>query len=488
VPAPGTPALPRIPGYTLLERIGAGAMGEVFRATHRATAQEVALKLISRSLLDSAEYSKRFQREIELLMQLDHPNIAKAIDSGIHDGRLYLAMEYVRGPTLGSLLKMRGAFHEADVLRLTIQICQALDNVHTKFGLIHRDIKPANILIVPGAGSTSSGGDSGDLCKIIDFGLARSTHGEDQSLTITGMVMGTPFYMSPEQIRGEKDLSIHTDIYAIGASMFHLLTGALPFDGSSPAIVMTGHLHGKVPDPGRLVPSLSNATRQIVMTAMAKDPKKRFLNYPAVMRACESALTAVAGKDTTAVKLLRKPMTLKVNPKLRQATAGSPPPDGVTPTPAGGAPLIGGSDGSVVDPFGHELSNRIRRNEKGSEKPTARVSSLVARAAAVDDLIDDSVLAVGVAPTATTKPTTRVSAALRLMQSDKIRRIQTTMRIRRFASEKQKQDSSGAQLVDSLVVSEEVEHAHAHSLLVPVLLIALPLVCLVGYLVYRSIG
>ncbi len=297
--------LPRIPGYDVTGHLGSGAMGEVFLARNQATGMEVALKLVTPALMDRADLLKRFEREIKILSTLKHPNIAGAVDSGRYDGRLFLAMEYVRGPTLASLLKVAGAFIEVDALRITMQVANALDYAFRKSGLIHRDIKPSNLLAVPEAD-----GGEGERVKIIDYGLARSTDGDDMSMTMTGMVMGTPNYMSPEQIRGEKELGPQADMYALGCTLFHLLTGRLPYPANAPAQVMAAHLNESIPDPGSIVPSLTAATRHLVMTCLAKNPAKRYPAYAPLITACEAAMRTISLRDTTSIRLLRKPLVL----------------------------------------------------------------------------------------------------------------------------------------------------------------------------------
>ena len=320
----GASGLPTIPGYDLLGNLGAGAMGEVFLARSQATGQEVALKLVTRTLMDRPDLLKRFEREVKILSTLRHPNIAGAIGSGRCDGRLFLAMEYVRGPTLASLLKVAGAFTEIDALRITMQVAQALDYAWQKSGLIHRDIKPANLLAVPEAD-----GGEGERVKIIDYGLARSAVEEDLSMTMTGMIMGTPNYMSPEQVRGEKNLGPQADMYALGCTMFHMLTGKLPYTANAPAQVMAAHLKDPIPDPGALVPSLTAATRHLVMTCMAKDPGKRYASYAPLVTACETAMRTISLRDTTSIRLLRRPLVLSrptnrpIPPKGKDAPAAN---------------------------------------------------------------------------------------------------------------------------------------------------------------------
>lgn len=295
---------PEIPGYEMLGELGSGAMGEVYQARNLETGMEVAIKVMAPELNERRDLVKRFEREIALLTKLKHPNIAGAIDNGNVDGRLYLAMEFVRGPTLTNLLKVSGPFSEVDALRITLQIAQALEYAWKSSGLIHRDLKPSNLLAVPEENG------QGERVKIIDFGLARSVYSEDVSMTMTGMVMGTPNYMSPEQIRGEKELGIQSDMYGLGCTVFHLITGRLPYIANAPAQVMAAHLKEAIPDPGSLVPSLTPATRHLIMTCMAKKVSDRYQSYEPLIKACEAGLRTITLRDTTSIRLLRRPLVL----------------------------------------------------------------------------------------------------------------------------------------------------------------------------------
>jgi serine/threonine protein kinase len=295
--------------FIIEKKIGAGAMGEVYLGKHKQTGAAAAIKLITDRNAADDGFIARFKREIDILMGLDHQNIARAIGYEIEKTPMYLAMEYIAGPNLADVLHKRSAMFEEDVLNIGMQIARGLAHAYNEAGLIHRDIKPMNILIEQHRRGEREGNfmEPQDRVKIIDFGLAKSTDGEDQRLTMTGIVMGTPAYMSPEQIRCESTIDFHTDMYAVGASMYHMLTGEVPFKGNAPAVIMTGHLTQPVPDPGDLVRSLNPLTRKLVMTAMAKQPRQRFSDYRAMISACEKALKALAQGPGT-VRLLRKPM------------------------------------------------------------------------------------------------------------------------------------------------------------------------------------
>lgn len=312
--------------FTLVKKIGAGAMGDVYLGKHGTTGESVAIKLISdKHCLDEA-FIKRFKREIDVLMGLNHPNIARAVGYGVDQDRTFLALEYIEGPNLSDVLHERGALFEQDVLTLAIHVARGLASAYNEAGLVHRDIKPMNLLVKQQRQGARSGlfMEDGDKVKIIDFGLAKPTDSDDQRLTMTGFVMGTPAYMSPEQIRCESMLDFHTDMYALGATMFHLLTGRVPYPGNAPAIIMTGHLTQPVPDPGELVPSISQNTRNIVTTAMAKVPRGRFADFRAMISACEKALKELSTNAPGTIRMLRKPM-VRGGIKPDQSKQSTPP-------------------------------------------------------------------------------------------------------------------------------------------------------------------
>jgi serine/threonine protein kinase len=300
--SPARPATNELTGsigeFTLVRKIGAGAMGDVYLGKHTTTGQPAAIKLITDRLATDEGFIKRFKREIDVLLGLNHPHIAR------------------------SLGHQRGALFESDVLTIGMQVARGLAHAYNEAGLVHRDIKPMNILIEQARRGARDGllMEDGDKAKIIDFGLAKPTDGEDQRLTLTGIVMGTPAYMSPEQIRCEANLDFHTDMYALGATMFHLLTGRIPYPGAAPAIIMTGHLTQPVPDPGELVPSLNPLTRAVVMTAMAKAPRARYADFRAMISACEKALKALPQGPRT-IRMLRKPMVRNTGAEEERAAA-----------------------------------------------------------------------------------------------------------------------------------------------------------------------
>ena len=241
-------------GFELLGKIGQGGMGSVFRARQKSLDRIVALKILPPSVAKDAKFIERFQREARASAKLNHPNIVQGIDVGQDPatGLWYFAMELVDGPSLLTVLKQQGALPEERVLRIAMDMARALQAA-AKEGIVHRDIKPDNILL-------SSTGQA----KLADLGLAKQVR-EDASLTQAGMALGTPFYMAPEQIRGQLDqLDQRTDLYALGGTLFHLVTGRKPFEGETGAVIMTRHLTEAAPRANKVNPNVSEAFSRLL--------------------------------------------------------------------------------------------------------------------------------------------------------------------------------------------------------------------------------
>jgi len=323
------------PDYRLTRKLGSGGMGTVFLAEHRASTRMVALKTMNARIEDDKDFIGRFHREAKALSTVRHPNIAEIIESGENKGHCWLAMEWIDGPSLMNLLKDYRVLPEPYALRICLQVAAGLGHVWSSAHLVHRDLKPENILVIR---NRTSGGDLfpvDDQAKLIDFGLVKGEDKDDR-LTQTGMTIGTPLYMSPEQVRGDK-LDCRSDIYGLGATLYHLLTGFTPFTGTSPGSIMSAHLTEPVPNPGDRVPSLSKATRELVMMSMAKDVKDRFLSFDGMVKAIEVALAECGSKSGGTLRLLRKPMVLNKPQTGRkqpasdrvakaESTADAPPP------------------------------------------------------------------------------------------------------------------------------------------------------------------
>lgn len=287
-----------IGGFILERHLGSGAMGEVHLARHQVSGQIAAIKFITDARAVDPAFVQRFVRECALVSQLDHPNIAKAYAHGIDNGRPFLAMEYVPGCTLAESCAGR-RMDQATALHIAIQIARGLQHAFIKYGLVHRDIKPGNIIIV-------SGERGDDLTKIIDFGLAKpESTADNPQLTLAGIVLGTPHYMSPEQIRADPNLTFSADLYSLGATLFHLVTGQLPFVRSSPAEVMSAHLRDEVPDPGDVVPGLHPLFRALIRRCLAKAPAERYPDYRTFIMECGKTLSSLGVRLEGTVRIVR---------------------------------------------------------------------------------------------------------------------------------------------------------------------------------------
>jgi serine/threonine-protein kinase len=255
-----------IPGYQMIDRIGKGSMGVVFKAKQVSVDRIVAVKVLLDVLAQNREFISRFQREAKIAAKLSHNNIVNAIDAGTVGNHHYFVMEYVEGETIKDLLERGKVFEEKDALEIILKIADALKHAHEK-GLIHRDIKPENIML------TKDGS-----AKLADLGLARPTSDEKWALAEAGMAIGTPYYISPEQVRGQVDIDIRADIYCLGATLYHMVTGRVPYPGETPNEVMKQHADLDIPltPPDHLNTRLSGGLGEVIETMMAKDRESRY--------------------------------------------------------------------------------------------------------------------------------------------------------------------------------------------------------------------
>ncbi len=254
----------QIPGYRLLKKLGAGAMATVFLAKQVSLDRYVAIKVLPKRLSENPEYVRRFIKEGKAAAKLNHANIVQAIDVGEAGGYHYFVMEYVEGHTLYDELAGGKVFSEAEALKVIIQIARALNHAHQQ-GLIHRDVKPKNIMIT----------DEG-VAKLADMGLARAATDAETAQAEAGRAFGTPYYISPEQIRGEVDIDFRADIYSLGATLYHVVTGRVPFEAPTPAAVMHKHLKEPLVPPDHVNTELSAGLGEVVEVMMAKDRRRRY--------------------------------------------------------------------------------------------------------------------------------------------------------------------------------------------------------------------
>jgi serine/threonine-protein kinase len=265
--------------YRVLELIGRGGMGVVYKAEHARIGKVLALKLLTGELTRDQEQLTRFKREALMSSRLSHPNTVQVFDFGEADGLAYLAMEYVRGRDLGVVVSDAGRLDAQRTAKIVIQVCSSLSEAHEK-GIVHRDLKPENIMIV-----ASQAGD--DLAKVLDFGLAKLRESSELSdVTSSGAIVGTPYYMAPEQIRGEA-VTPACDVYALGAVLYACLTGSVPFDAATPMGVLTRHLTEEPVPPNVRVPglNLSRGFERLILAALAKNPTDRYPSASALQNA-----------------------------------------------------------------------------------------------------------------------------------------------------------------------------------------------------------
>lgn len=287
--------------YQILAELGQGGMGHVFTAHHVALDRQVALKVLGQGVSGNQEYRLRFVKEARAAARLNHRNIVQIYDFGEIESTAYLAMEFVPGTSLGDRLRTDGRLPETEAIAAIRQACAALGVAHAA-GLVHRDVKPDNLILR-----------NDGVLKLIDLGIAKNLS-DDQGLTQTGIVSGTPHYISPEQIEGCKDLDGRADVYSLGATLFHLVTGETPFEGSSPMVVVAKHLHDRPKDPRTFVPQLSEGLCDVISWMMARNRDERCPdmatadlelariegNGPTVGVAVPRAATSVAAPDAEA--------------------------------------------------------------------------------------------------------------------------------------------------------------------------------------------
>jgi serine/threonine protein kinase len=273
-------------GYRIEERIGRGGMGLVYRAEHLNLRRRAAIKIIAPELAETSGFHERFNREARIAAALQHPNIVTVYDAGDEDGLLYLAMQYIEGSDLSSVLRSQGRLRPYRALDVCRQVAAALDAAHAQ-GLIHRDVKPANVLI------------EGRTAFLTDFGLTKRIEGTQTNLTKAGDVVGTIHYVAPEQIEGGR-VDARTDIYSLGCLVYHCLTGELPFARDTDVAVIYAHLSEEPPRITSVRPELPGGLDAVIAKALEKAPERRFQTCADLMSAARSVIDAAGPLADTA--------------------------------------------------------------------------------------------------------------------------------------------------------------------------------------------
>jgi len=259
--------------YRVVMRLGSGGMGVVYQVEHLHLGKKAAMKVLTPDGAAQPEMVRRFRNEAQAVSKLDHPNIVQTFDFGQCDGALYLVMEYINGEDLSALIRRDGPWSFARAARLFVQVCAGLVEAH-EAGIVHRDLKPENLMVVKRR-------DGSEHVKVLDFGLAklreRATDSERSTVSSGGQVIGTPYYMAPEQVRGEP-LDARADLYSVGATLYRVLTGVTPFDAPSPMSVLAKHLTEEVVPPCTRAPerALPPEADRIVLRAMEKAASDRY--------------------------------------------------------------------------------------------------------------------------------------------------------------------------------------------------------------------
>lgn len=259
----GRPAQ-QIPGYQLLKKVGAGAMAVVYKARQLSLDRTVAIKVLPRRLSRNAEFVERFYREGRAAAALNHNNIVQAIDVGEAGGFHYFVMEYVEGCTVYDELAAGKIYSEAEAIQIVRQVAEALLHAHER-GIIHRDVKPKNIMLTRSR-----------VAKLADMGLARAATDVEAAMAEAGRAYGTPYYISPEQIRGEVNIDHRADIYSLGATFYHMVTGRVPFEAPTPSAVMHKHLKEPLTPPDHLNTRLTAGCAAAIEMMMAKNREERY--------------------------------------------------------------------------------------------------------------------------------------------------------------------------------------------------------------------
>lgn len=254
----------KIPGYKMLGQIGKGASAVVFKARQMNLDRLVAIKVMHKKSTGDTQSAERFYAEARAAAALNHPNIVQAHDVGSGGDFHYFVMEFVEGVTVHDLIQELGTIHEETALDIIIAVADALQHAHQK-GLVHRDVKPKNIIMA-----------AGNIPKLADLGLARALDDKATALAEKGQALGTPFYISPEQVRGDEYIGPESDIYSLGATFFYMVTGRVPFEGRTAEEVMNKHMYDPLTPPTELKPDLTPGLSEVIEKMLSKDAKARY--------------------------------------------------------------------------------------------------------------------------------------------------------------------------------------------------------------------
>ncbi len=341
--------------YEVMDVLGAGGLGQVYQVRHSISQRLEAMKVLHADRLATADTTDRFLREIRVLASLSHPHIAAFRTAFRHDGELMMIMEFIEGATLRSKLHSPSLTMGQSVEYIR-QVLSGLAYAHAR-GVIHRDIKPSNIMI-----------DQTNQVKLLDFGLALEEHASER--TRSGLIMGSPHYMSPEQVTGER-VDARSDLYSVGVTLYQLLTGRPPIDGSSDYMIATAHLRDTPRPPRELNPHLSVTLSAIVLKALEKTPGNRFQHAQQFLEALDLAVGSLQTDETKT--LVPGALATITDPLPR----GEPTPTPQTRTTLSGAtvlPEVSRQLATYIGPVAKFIVNRAAAQSTTLEELYAAVS------------------------------------------------------------------------------------------------------------------
>ncbi|HEU0295978.1 MAG TPA: protein kinase [Anaerolineales bacterium] len=294
--------------YQVVTALGEGGMAAVYKAYQPSMDRYVALKVLPRHFASDPQFTSRFQQEARILARLQHPHILQVFDFGESDGYTYIVMPFVESGTLTDLMQGQ-PLALAQIRKIISQIGDALDYAHQR-GLIHRDVKPSNVLM-----------DQRGNCLLTDFGLAKIIEGSIQ-LTTSGMILGTPAYMSPEQGLGQP-IDWRSDIYSLGVILYQMATGRIPYQAETPLAIVHKHIYDPLPMPHTLNEALPEALERVILKALAKKPEDRFGNASEMVNALQAAIadahlaTSLPQADSAQIARSQEPVIRTEQPPAR---------------------------------------------------------------------------------------------------------------------------------------------------------------------------
>ncbi|HUO83504.1 MAG TPA: serine/threonine-protein kinase, partial [Thermoanaerobaculia bacterium] len=324
----------RIGHYTIVSQLGRGGMGVVYKAHEESLNRFVAIKLLGEHLLEDEIFVSRFVREAQSAASLSHPNIVQIYFIGQDEGRPYFVMEHVSGRSLQRLIRERGRIENPQAAQMILQAAHGLAAAHDK-GIIHRDIKPGNLML-----------DERGLVKIADFGLALPSQ-EQNRLTATGLLMGTPGYLAPEQCRGEQ-ADHRTDIYALGVTWFEILTGTAPFKADSPLLLLKQILEDDPPEIATLNPEVDGEARRILGRMLAKDRTQRYQSCHELAADLEEYIAARGVRSATAGLATLTAAGVRNEEAATTVLSDVAPPTAAASLPQASAPRTAAGSGGVA--------------------------------------------------------------------------------------------------------------------------------------------